>query len=215
MNRYDLLVFDWDGTLFDSTQIIVRAIQDAVRDVGGTVPSNQDAAYVIGLQLGQALARAAPDVPAALHAQLQARYRYHYMQRQHDIALFDGVLPLLAELKANHYRLAVATGKSRVGLDEALASVELHALFDASRTADETTSKPHPRMLLELMDELQVAPERTLMIGDTSHDLQLALNAGCDSVAVSYGAHAQESFAGLNPQFVAHTVAQLRQWLLG
>ncbi|MBP7565678.1 MAG: HAD hydrolase-like protein, partial [Burkholderiaceae bacterium] len=117
--RFDLIAFDWDGTLFDSTRIITRCIQDAVRDVGGTVPSERDAAYVIGMGLMQALAHAAPDVPRERHAQLGERYRVHYMAHQHDITLFDGVLPLLADLKARHHWLAVATGKSRRGLDEA------------------------------------------------------------------------------------------------
>lgn len=212
--RFDLIAFDWDGTLFDSTAIITRSIQEAVRDVGGTVPSDNAAAYVIGMALMPALAHAAPDVPASKHAELGARYRHHYVQHQHDITLFGGVLPMLTELKARQHTLAVATGKSRRGLDEALLSVELVGMFDGSRTADETQGKPHPRMLHELMQEFGVAPERTLMIGDTTHDLQLALNAGCASVAVSYGAHAVDGFAALNPLVIAHSVAELHGWLL-
>lgn len=211
--RFDLIAFDWDGTLFDSTAIITRSIQEAVRDVGGTVPSDTAAAYVIGMALMPALAHAAPDVPASKHAELGARYRHHYVQHQHDITLFAGVLPMLTELKARQHTLAVATGKSRRGLDEALRSVELVGMFDGSRTADETQGKPHPRMLLELMREFGVAPERTLMVGDTTHDLQLALNAGCASVAVSYGAHAIDDFAELKPLFIAHSVAELNDWL--
>jgi len=212
--QFDLIAFDWDGTLFDSTKIIVRCIQRAVTDVGGAMPSDKDAAYVIGLGLMQALAHAAPDVPPEKYPELGARYRHHYVQHQNDISLFDGVLALLADLKARHHALAVATGKSRRGLDEALQAVELRGLFDGSRTADETAGKPHPRMLHELMREFGVAPERTLMIGDTTHDLQMALNAGCPSVGVSYGAHEPDAFHALNPRFVAHTVAELHQWLL-
>jgi phosphoglycolate phosphatase len=211
--RFDLIAFDWDGTLFDSTAIITRSIQEAVRDVGGTVPSDTAAAYVIGMALMPALAHAAPDVPASKHAELGARYRHHYVQHQHDITLFAGVLPMLTELKARQHTLAVATGKSRRGLDEALQSVELVGMFDGSRTADETQGKPHPRMLHELMREFGVAPERMLMIGDTTHDLQLALNAGCASVAVSYGAHAVDGFAALSPLVIAHSVAELHDWL--
>ena len=133
--------------------------------------------------------------------------------QQNDLALFEGVLPLLADLKARHHCLAVATGKSRRGLDEALRSVELKSLFDGSRTADETAGKPDPRMLLELMAELGTPPERTLMVGDTTHDLQMALNADCPSVGVSYGAHAPDTFHDLKPLFVANSVAQLQQWL--
>ena len=212
--QFDLIVFDWDGTLFDSTRIIVRCIQQAVRDVGGTVPDDRRASYVIGMGLSQALAHAAPDVPKEKLAQLGDRYRHHYFSHQDDISLFDGVLVLLAELKAQHRLLAVATGKSRRGLDEALGAVELAGLFDGSRTADETAGKPDPRMLHELMEQLGVAPSRTLMVGDTTHDLQLALNAGCASVGVAWGAHPHEDFHALKPRLVAHTVRELHDWFL-
>ena len=212
--RFDLIAFDWDGTLFDSTQIIVRCIQRAVADVGGTVPSDKAAAYVIGMGLVQALAHAAPDVPESKYPELGRRYRDHYTSHQNDLALFDGVLGLLADLKARNHCLAVATGKSRRGLDEVLQTVELRSVFDGSRTADETAGKPDPRMLRELMAEFGAEPHRTLMVGDTTHDLQMALNAGCTSVGVSYGAHEPEAFHALNPLFVAQTVPQLHQWLL-
>ena len=212
--QYDLIAFDWDGTLFDSTAIIARSIQEAVRDVGGTVPSDRDAAFVIGMGLKAALAHAAPDVPETRHPELGERYRHHYMAEQHRISLFEGTLAMLTELKARQHLLTVATGKSRSGLDIALQAVELRGLFDASRTADETAGKPNPRMLYELMAEFGATPERTLMIGDTTHDLQMARNAGCASVAVSYGAHGPEAFGALGPLFVAQSVPQLHQWLL-
>ena len=212
--NFDLIAFDWDGTLFDSTAIITRCIQDAVRDVGGTVPSDHEASYVIGMALMPALAHAAPDVPKEKYPQLGERYRYHYLAHQHDITLFHGVLALLAELKSRSHILAVATGKSRKGLDDALKAVDLRDLFHGSRTADETRGKPHPQMLHELMTQFGVASERTLMIGDTTHDLQMALNAGCASVGVSYGAHARGAFDGLKPRFVAHSVRELHDWLL-
>ena len=213
--QYDLIAFDWDGTLFDSTALITRCIQAAVADVGGTVPSHRDASYVIGMGLMQALAHAAPDVPPEKYPLLGERYRHHYMRHQNDLSLFEGVLPLLAELRERQHLLAVATGKSRAGLNEALRSVELVGVFDASRTADETAGKPHPMMLHELMAEFGVDPARTLMIGDTTHDLQMALNAGCASVGVSYGAHEPDAFHALNPRFVAHSVPELHNWLLG
>jgi phosphoglycolate phosphatase len=212
--RFDLIAFDWDGTLFDSTQIIVRCIQRAVLDVGGAMPSDKAAAYVIGMGLMQALAHAAPDVPPAKYPELGRRYRIHYNSHQNDLALFAGVLELLAGLKQSQHVLAVATGKSRRGLDEVLRTVELRSVFDGSRTADETAGKPDPLMLRELMAEFGVEPERTLMIGDTTHDLQMALNAGCPSVAVSYGAHEPAAFDALAPLFVAHSVPQLHEWLL-
>ncbi|MDE2418072.1 MAG: HAD-IIIA family hydrolase [Burkholderiales bacterium] len=212
--QFDLIAFDWDGTLFDSTAIITRSIQLAVRDVGGTVPSDHEASYVIGLGLMQALAHAAPDVPQDKYPELGERYKHHYMRHQNDISLFPGVLAMLADLRAQGHLLAVATGKSRRGLDEVLHAVELKDVFHASRTADETAGKPHPRMLHELMAELGVAAERVLMVGDTTHDLQLALNAGCASVGVSYGAHAPAAFADLKPRHIAHSVADLHDWLL-
>ena len=212
--NFDLIAFDWDGTLFDSTQIIVRSIQLAVADVGGTVPSNEAASYVIGLGLMEALAHAAPDVPQARYPELGKRYRHHYAVHQNDITLFEGVVPLLLDLKERGHLLTVATGKSRRGLDEALQAVELKGCFDSSRTADETAGKPHPRMLHELMSEFGVKPERTLMIGDTTHDLQMALNAGCASVGVSYGAHEPSAFEPLKPRVVAHSVQELQRWLL-
>ncbi len=217
MNRprqFDLICLDWDGTLFDSTAIITRCIQQAVVDVGGARPSEEAASYIIGMSLLPGLARAAPDVSPARYPELAARYRHHYLARQNDIAFFDGVLPLLAELRERHHWLAVATGKSRCGLDEVLAARQLRGVFDASRTADETAGKPSPRMLHELMREFGAEPERTLMIGDTSHDLQMAINAGCASVGVAYGAHPSDGLAALAPRFVAHTVAELRAWLV-
>jgi phosphoglycolate phosphatase len=212
--RFDLIAFDWDGTLFDSTKLIVSCIQNAVVDVGGNKPTDKAAAYVIGMGLMQALAHAAPDVPEDKYPELGARYRYHYLARQNDLVLFEGVLPLLDALRARHHWLAVATGKSRRGLDDALHSVQLKGLFHGSRTADETAGKPHPLMLEELMREFGTEPERTLMIGDTTHDLQMAVNAGCASVGVSYGAHEHTEFAPLNPAFVAHSVRDLHSWLV-
>ena len=211
--RFDLIAFDWDGTLFDSTAIIVRCIQRAVVDVGGAKPTDKAAAYVIGMGLMQALAHAAPDVPPEKYPQLGARYRHHYLAHQNDLSLFEGVLPLLDDLRTRHHLLAVATGKSRRGLDDVLRTVQLQGVFHGSRTADETAGKPDPLMLHELMRELGAEPGRTLMIGDTTHDLQMAVNAGCAAVGVSYGAHEPGEFHRLQPLHVAHSVAELRQWL--
>ena len=216
MNRpreFDLICFDWDGTLFDSTGIITRCIQQAVVDVGGARPSDQAASFVIGMALAPALAKAAPDVPPEKYSELAARYRHHYLRHQGDISLFDGVLPMLADLRGRHHWLTVATGKSRRGLDDVLATRQLRGVFDGSRTADETAGKPDPRMLNELMRQFGAEPERTLMIGDTTHDLQMALNAGCASVGVGYGAHPLDDFDALHPRFVARSVADLHRWL--
>ncbi len=212
--RFDLIAFDWDGTLFDSTGLIARCIQESCRDLGVAVPSDADAAYVIGLGLTDALQHAAPGLPVERYPEMGRRYRHHYFARQHELLLFDGTLEMLQSLKARQHFLAVATGKSRRGLDDALAGSPLAGMFDSTRTADETASKPHPKMLLELMDHFGVPPERTLMIGDTTHDLQLAANAGAASIGVSYGAHDAETFDEFSPLFVAHSTRELHDWLL-
>ena len=211
--RFDLIAFDWDGTLFDSTALIARCIQAACADVGAAVPSDRDASFVIGMGLAEALRHAAPELPRERYGELANRYRHHYFARQHEILMFDGALAMLTALKQRHHWLAVATGKSRRGLDEALQSVQLKGMFDATRTADETASKPDPLMLNELMAELGVAPERTLMVGDTTHDLQLAANAGAASIGVSYGAHDPAEFESHAPLLVVHSVAELHAWL--
>jgi phosphoglycolate phosphatase len=211
--QFDLIAFDWDGTLYDSTALITRCIQAACADVGVPVPSDRDASYVIGMGLIDALQHAAPALPRERYPELGARYRHHYFGRQHEIAFFDGALTLLQALRGRGHLLAVATGKSRAGLNEALNSSALRGLFDATRTADETASKPDPRMLHELMQQLGVSPERTLMIGDTTHDLQLAANAGTASIGVSYGAHDHAAFEGFSTRHVAHSVAELSDWL--
>jgi phosphoglycolate phosphatase len=213
--RFDLIAFDWDGTLYDSTQIIVRCIQSAVVDVGGQKPTDEQAAYVIGMALMPALAHAAPDVPKDKYPMLGERYRHHYAAHHNDLSLFDGILPMLQALREKQHLLTVATGKSRKGLDDALHQVALRGMFDGSRTADETAGKPNPRMLNELMAEFGVSPERTLMIGDTTHDLEMAHNAGCASIAVSYGAHGTSDFGQWNPLTVAHNVSELHDWLIG
>jgi phosphoglycolate phosphatase len=212
--RFDLIAFDWDGTLFDSTALIVRCIQQSCADLGVAVPSDERAAFVIGLGLADALAHAAPGLPPERYPELGARYRHHYFERQHELSLFPGALEMLLALKARQQRIAVATGKARRGLDAALETVQLKSLFDATRTADETASKPDPRMLLELMRECGATPERTLMIGDTTHDLQLAVNAGTPCIGVSYGAHDAEAFAEFEPLFVAHSTHELHDWLM-
>lgn len=211
--RFDLIVFDWDGTLFDSTALIARCIQAACADLDLPVPEAERAAYVIGLGLHDALQHAVPGLSPARYPELGRRYRHHYMARQHDLVLFPGTVEMLQGLKQRNQLIAVATGKTRRGLDEVLHSVQLHGLFDATRTADETASKPDPLMLLELMGEFGVEPARTLMVGDTTHDLQLAINAGAARVGVSYGAHDSNSFDALAPLFVAHSTAELASWL--
>ncbi|MEJ6005746.1 HAD-IA family hydrolase [Paucibacter sp. AS339] len=212
--QFDLIVFDWDGTLFDSTALITRSIQAAAVDLGLPEPSTARASYVIGMGLNEALAHALPDLPPSRYPELGQRFRHHYVAAQHQITLFDGVLEMLGALKARHHWLAVATGKSRRGLNEVLQVESLRAVFDGTRTADETAGKPNPQMLNELMREFGVDAERTLMIGDTIHDLQLARNAGTASVGVGYGAHDHQSFGEFAPLYIAQSVPELHDWLL-
>lgn len=211
--RFDLLVFDWDGTLLDSAGAIVAAIQAACRDLELPEPSDERARHVIGLGLGEALRHAVPELPEQRYPQMVDRYRHHYLSRDHELRLFDGAAELVAELAGAGFTLAVATGKSRVGLDRALKASGLGAYFQASRCADECFSKPHAQMLEELMQEFAVAPERTLMIGDTTHDLQMALNAGVASLGVAYGAHPAAALDALAPLARLQKVEELAAWL--
>jgi phosphoglycolate phosphatase len=212
--RFDLIVFDWDGTLMDSTATIVNCIQAAARDVGVPVPDNKAAAYVIGLGMQDAMEAALPGLDSKYYPRIVERYRYHYLIKDQGLTLFEGVRGMLAELSQQGYFLAVATGKSRVGLNRALDAANLLSLFDATRCADETFSKPHPAMLQELTRELGQDMQRTVMIGDTTHDLQMALNAGAAGIAVHYGAHPSEELQQLDPLYSANSVAELHAWLL-
>jgi phosphoglycolate phosphatase len=211
--RFELLVFDWDGTLMDSAAAIVAAIQLACRDIGVEAPPDARARHVIGLGLADALRHAVPDLPESSYPQMIERYRYHYLSRDHELTLFSGAAEMIAELAAAGFMLAVATGKSRLGLDRALKVSGLGPYFQDSRCADECHSKPHPQMLEELMTAFGVAPERTLMVGDTTHDLQMARNAGVASLAVAYGAHTVEALDSLEPLARMHDVGELRAWL--
>lgn len=211
--RFELLVFDWDGTLMDSAGAIVASIQASCADLGLPVPSRERAAHVIGLGLKDALCYAVPELPPEDYGKLAERYKYHFMARDPDIELFPGVREMLIDLKERGHILAVATGKSRVGLDRVLEATQLKQCFDSSRCADETHSKPHPAMLQELMQELLIAAECTLMIGDTAHDLQMALSAGVPALAVSYGAHPRDNLTGFNPLACIDTPQELAPWL--
>lgn len=212
--QFDLIVFDWDGTLVDSTHAIVESIQSAAEDAGLPIPSAEASRGIIGLELHRAIATLFEDATEAQILYLAERYRYHFLVRDHAIPMFEGVAAAMEELVEEGFMLSVATGKTRRGLDRAMATTQLHPHFLASRCADECFSKPHPQMLQELMDELGVLPERTLMIGDTAYDLQMARNAGVSSLAVSYGAQPLESLLEHAP--VAHfdRFTKLHQWLI-
>lgn len=211
--RYDLIVFDWDGTVMDSTAVIVGSIQAACRGLGLAAPDDEAARQVIGLGLDQALRLAVPYAPEAKRPDLVALYRHHFMVQSEAIPLYDGARETIIGLHNAGYLLAVATGKSRAGLERALNDSGLKNYFHATRTADVTCSKPDPAMLLELMEELAVDTGRTLMVGDTTHDLLMAQNAKVNAVAVMHGAHMPEQLRALKPLALVEDFTELRTWL--
>jgi len=198
--RYPLIVFDWDGTLFDSAAVIAEGIQHAAREMALPVPDRESARHVIGLGLSDSLRHAMPTLPPERYAEFLALYRRYFLEREDTLSLFPGVPELLSELQERGHRLAVATGKPRRGLDRSLQASGIGSLFVASRCGDETRPKPDPAMLLELMAELRLGAADMLMIGDTSHDLGMAANAGVDAVAVTYGAHPEDSLQAFAPR---------------
>lgn len=213
LERFDLVVFDWDGTLIDSTAAIARAIQQAAADLGLPVPDDETASHVIGLGLRDALALAVPGLPAGKAAEFSERYRHHYFANEESLELFAGARELLDWIAATDRRLAIATGKSQAGLARALQATSLGPLFAATRCADQTAPKPHPAMLLELADELGVGVERILMIGDTTHDLRMARAAGTAAIGVTYGAHPRAQLAALDPLALVDSIDELARWL--
>ena len=213
MSRYDLVIFDWDGTLMDSTALIASCIQQACREMGLAVPPESEAKWVIGLGFLQSVEHVAPGLDRSRGLELAQSYRRHFVAREHEAPLFAGIPQLLSELRARDRRLAVATGKARRGLDRVLASSGLAPYFEATRCADEGFPKPHPDMVLRLLDETGVDASRAVMVGDTTHDLELASNAGVDAVAVSYGAHDEELLRARAARHYAATVEDLRRWL--
>ena len=210
--HYDLIVFDWDGTVMDSTAVIASSIQAACRDFGLNEPSDVAAKHVIGLGLNEALRQAVPDLQESQRDDLVARYRYHFLAQGEAIPLFEGAQQTIAELHAAGHWLAVATGKSRQGLKRALQTSGMESYFHATRTADQTFSKPHPAMLLEIMDELGVMAQRVLMVGDTTHDLQMARNAGVDAIGMTHGAHPEDQLRALEPLALLGDFVGLRAW---
>ncbi len=211
--NFDLIVFDWDGTLMDSTAAIVKSIQAAAKELQLPVPSKEVAKHVIGLGLYEAMEVVMPGANVVVHRRMAEQYRRFYFQFSQEITLFDGVIEMLEDLSSKNYQLAVATGKSRRGLNQVLQETNTGRYFHTTRTADETYSKPHPAMLQEIVEELGGEMQRTVMIGDTTHDLLMASNAGAASIAVQYGAHPLDELIQLNPLYTADSVISLHGWL--
>jgi phosphoglycolate phosphatase len=210
--RYPLLVFDWDGTILDSPGAIAQCIRQAAGEMGFEVPDYARASHVIGLGLQDALRVAVPALAAERYAEFVECYRRHFRACEESMQLFAGMRKLLEDLSGRH-TLAIATGKSRRGLERALDATGLRGCFRASRCADETTPKPHPAMLLELMEEAHIDAKSTLMIGDTSHDMEMARSAGVDALAVTYGAHPEAGLRTCGPLDCCPDVMRLTQWL--
>ena len=211
---FELLIFDWDGTLMDSAASIAEAIQAACADLGLSVPTTSQARYVIGLGLTDAMRHILPDLPESEYPKIVDRYRLHFLKRDGDTTLFEGAREMIEDLRERGYMLAVATGKSRRGLDRALEGTGLQGMFDATRCADEGFAKPHPGMLFNSLDTLATSAEKSLMIGDTTHDLNMAHAAGVAAAAITHGAHEREALAVCKPLLMVQSIRELQDWLL-
>ena len=199
-NRPQLLIFDWDGTLSDSVARIAKCMQMAAREYSLEVPEYAEVAEIVGLGLHEATMRLFPSASHYEASLLQASYSKHYRSEDHSPCdFFPGVINTLQELRAEGYQMAVATGKSRAGLDRVLATLGMQDFFHSSRCADETQSKPHPLMLEELLSEFGLSPQEAVMVGDTEFDMQMAVNATMPRIAVSYGAHDIDRLRAFEP----------------
>jgi phosphoglycolate phosphatase len=209
-----LLVFDWDGTLLDSIASIVACTRRTMTDLCLDGLGDGDIQDAIGLGLAETVERFLPGASPELFARVVERYRQHWAETFHALSEpFAGVEAALEELRRQGYLLAVATAKSRPGLQRDFARTGWARLFHASRTADESASKPDPRMLLQLMEQLETPPAANLMIGDTGYDLEMATRAGVASIAVACGAHARAELERLGPLACLDSVAELPAWL--
>ena len=209
--KIELIIFDWDGTLFDSVGQIVASLQYAAQLF--EQPLTDDAAKsIIGLGLPEVMQILFPQVPH-LQQDIMQCYADHYVANSKGDAWFDGVAELLADLKQQGIKLAVATGKSRKGLDRVLTQTQSHDLFDITRAASETKSKPHPLMLEEILAEMQVSIDSAIMVGDTSYDLEMAQNLNMPRIGVSYGVHSIDTLQQYQPLAIVHNVQELHVYL--
>lgn len=212
---FEMVVWDWDGTIMNSTPTIVQCMQKACADLGLDIPEDAMASHVIGLGLQESIKIILPHLDEGDYPLVVERFRHYYLSLDHELILFAGITELLTELKARGHLLAVATGKPRHGLDRSLRNHGLEHFFDDTKTADQTRAKPHPQMLLELLERWTLLPQKVVMIGDTTHDLKMAKNAGVPAIAVAYGAHPRNELLTLAPMACVDTVSELRSVLLG
>lgn len=214
MKPYSLLIFDWDGTLMDSAAHITQCMRNAIQLVGVESRTDQEIRHIIGLGLDEAIRALYPQAPASLIRTIADEYRQEFLVRTtHGSELFAGARETLCTLAEQGYDLAVATGKSRRGLDKVLDETGLRELFSITRCADETRSKPHPQMLEEILTDYDAAPHDALMIGDSEYDLHMALAIGMDSLAVSYGVHDLARLQQAQPRGHVDNVAHIPDWL--
>jgi phosphoglycolate phosphatase len=211
--KYELIVFDWDGTLMDSTGHIVDCMREAIVALDLPLLSDTEISHIIGLGLHEAVSHLYPDLEPAKLEQLGDKYREVWLSNPHQTPLFANAEPLLNKLSQGELFLGVATGKSRRGLDKMLVQTGLGDLFHATRCADECHSKPHPQMLEELMDFTGVSAKQTLMIGDTEFDMLMAKNAGADCLAITHGAHAVEKLQACDPVGIVADLFEVEHWL--
>jgi len=216
MQNYKLVIFDWDGTLMDSVDRIVSSMQSAAKAVGLSVPSNDAAKQIIGLSIPEALKELFEGISDEQIEIMRLQYKYEYLEGDNTpTPLFANATKLLTQLKQHNKLLAVATGKGRDGLNRVLKVSETSAFFNTTRCAGEMPSKPDPKMLHSILDELNIAPHEAIMVGDTSHDLKMAQNAGVDSIGVTFGVHDREVLNQYQPKVVVDSLAELHLLLLG
>jgi len=208
---FDLVIFDWDGTLMDTVGKIVSCMQNVAQELMLPIPSEQQVRDVIGLSLPQIMPILFADHQN--HQQIIDCYRRHHLASELLTPLFDGVELLIRNLFDAGYHLAIATGKGRQGLDNVLALTGLGDYFHATRCADDAQSKPHPEMLYSLLAHFDVTADRAIMIGDSIHDLAMANNAGMASIGVSYGAHNESRLNLLNPRAIVDQLCAIRDYL--
>lgn len=211
---FELIIFDWDGTLIDSQQNIVQCLQSMINDLKLPERTSDQLSNIIGLGLYEALTQLFPDHPEDLHKQMIDRYRYHFLSSEPSTC-FPGVDELLPSLVEDGYMLAVATGKGRAGLEKALDQTGFRQWFVSTRCADESRSKPHPQMLEEILDETGIERHKALMIGDTEYDMLMARHVSMASVGVSYGVHTTERLQQHDPLTILDDIRHLLNWLNG
>jgi phosphoglycolate phosphatase len=200
MMRYELIIFDWDGTLMDSENKIVRCFEKSAADVGIAYPGDAAVRNIIGLGLKESLDVLLPDESQTVRELVVERYRVHFLEQDDtEMSLFDGVEAGLDALISDGYQLAVATGKARRGLARVLSETGLEDRFSVTRCSDEAVSKPHPRMVHDILEKTGISASRAIVVGDTVYDIQMAHNADADALAVCYGVHERERLIAERP----------------